>query len=162
MDENKVCVDNNKTVKLMKEHLIFLKKHVANYRIHNALYGIENENLLVEEDVCDYLQYTKSIINSTKQTFDDYHNPVLEDREQQKKVKQRLIEQDKKAYVLLQGILHLDKKERELLMDLYVRGLDRHIVLRHQGDVVNSTLDRRIRRACLHLAELLCIQIYES
>lgn len=38
---------------------------------------------------------------------------------------------------------------------MYVRGLERSLVLRHQGDIVESTLNRRLRRACLHLAALL-------
>lgn len=162
MNEKELKVDKKNTIKVMKGHLNFLKKHVATYYIHNALYGGENQNLQVEEDICEYLQYTKNVVNNSKSTNDFYYNPILDVMEQQKKTKQRLIEEDKKAYFLLQGVLHLKKQERELLMDLYVRGLERQLVLRHQGDIVNSTLDRRIQRACLHLAELLSLQIYES
>ena len=162
MNEKELKVDKKNTIKVMKGHLNFLKKHVATYYIHNALYGGENQNLQVEEDICEYLQYTKNVVNTSKSTNDFYYNPILDVMEQQKKTKQRLIEEDKKAYFLLQGVLHLKKQERELLMDLYVRGLERQLVLRHQGDIVNSTLDRRIQRACLHLAELLSLQIYES
>ena len=162
MNEKELKVDKKNTIKVMKGHLNFLKKHVATYYIHNALYGGENQNLQVEEDICEYLQYTKNVVNNSKSTNDFYYNPILDVMEQQKITKQRLIEEDKKAYFLLQGVLHLKKQERELLMDLYVRGLERQLVLRHQGDIVNSTLDRRIQRACLHLAELLSLQIYES
>lgn len=162
MNEKELSVDKKKTIKVMREHLNFLKKHVATYYIHNALYGVENQNLQVEEDICEYLHYTKNVVNASKGVNDFYHNPILEATEQQKKTRQRLIDQDKKAYFLLQGILHLNKQERELLMDFYVRGLERQLVIRHQGDIVNSTLNRRIQRACLHLAELLSLQIYES
>ena len=80
---------------------------------------------------------------------------MLEAMERQRRARERVQKQDQKAYVLLQGILQLKDLEKELLLDLYVRGLERSLVLRHQGDIVESTLNRRLRRACLHLAVLL-------
>ena len=56
----------------------------------------------------------------------------------------------------------LEEQEKELLLDVYVRGLKRELVLRHQGDIVESTLNRRLRRACLHLAALLHLQVLKE
>ena len=161
MNEKEFNVDKKKTIKIMKEHLDFLKKHFASYHIHHALYGEENQYLQIEEDICGYLDFAKDAIYASKKADAFYPNPIIETIELQQKIKQKLLEENKKAYFLLQGILHLKQQERELLMDLYVRGLERQLVLRHQGDIVNSTLNRRIQRACLHLAELLSLQEYE-
>lgn len=38
---------------------------------------------------------------------------------------------------------------------MYVRGLDRRIIMLHQGDIVESTLYRRLQRAYQHVYELL-------
>ena len=50
----------------------------------------------------------------------------------------------------------------KLLLDEYVRGLKRELVLRHHGDIVESTLNRSLRRACLHLAALLHLQVLKE
>lgn len=62
---------------------------------------------------------------------------------------------DHHAYQLLQTILQLPKQEKDLLLDMYVRGLDRRIIMLHQGDIVESTLYRRLQRAYQHVYELL-------
>ena len=149
------CVDENQTVHNMKRQLRFLKQYTASLRLHSALYGEESVQLQVEDELSDYLNYTRSIVQTSKNSSYVHTDPVLEAMERQRRARERVQKQDQKAYVLLQGILQLKDLEKELLLDLYVRGLERSLVLRHQGDIVESTLNRRLRRACLHLAALL-------
>lgn len=156
------CVDEAQTIRNMKHKLLFLKQYTASLRLHSVLYGEECVQLQVEDDISDYLNYTRSIVQTSKTSGYVHKDPVLEAMERQRRAKERVMEQDQRAYVLLQGILQLEEQERELLLDLYVRGLKRDLVLRHQGDIVESTLNRRLRRACLHLAALLHQQVLKE
>ena len=147
------CVDEAQTIRNMKRQLLFLKQYTASLRLHSVL---------VEDELSDYLNYTRSIVQTSRNGGYVHRDPVLDAMERQRRVREKVMEQDQRAYVLLQGILQLEEQEKELLLDLYVRGLKRELVLRHQGDIVESTLNRRLRRACRHLAALLHLQVLKE
>ena len=156
------CVDEAQTIRNMKRQLLFLKQYTASLRLHSLLYGEDCVQLQVEDELSDYLNYTRSIVQTSRNGGYVHRDPVLDAMERQRRVREKVMEQDQRAYVLLQGILQLEEQEKELLLDLYVRGLKRELVLRHQGDIVESTLNRRLRRACRHLAALLHLQVLKE
>ncbi len=137
----------------MKKEMEFLKQYTQELRLHSALYHKDCDSLQVEDDVVDYLHYTKSIIHVSK----DQHNqfePVLKAMERMQNRKLKHNERHMHAYMLLQIIMQLPELERELLLDLYVRNRDKKVILMHQGDIVESTLYRRLHRALLHVNTL--------
>lgn len=138
----------------MKEELLFLQQYAAQLRLHSALYQEENVLLQVEDDLCDYLHYTKSILDVRQRTH-KIQEPVLQAMEQQSRKHAQTTSRSHHAYELLLAILQLPEKEKALLLDIYVRNQNRKIVQHHQGDIVESTLYRRLNRAYLHLYELL-------
>lgn len=139
------CVDEAQTIRNMKRQLLFLKQYTASLRLHSVLYGEDCVQLQVEDELSDYLNYTRSIVQTSRNGGYVHRDPVLDAMERQRRAREKVMEQ-----------------EKELLLDVYVRGLKRELVLRHQGDIVESTLNRRLRRACLHLAALLHLQVLKE
>lgn len=153
-------IDVKETVKVMKKRLQFLKQYSATLRLHSALYAQKGEELRVEDNLLDYLHYSKSILHANGKTaYATSENAVLIAMEKQRRDKIKAEQRDKQAYILLEGIKQLPPMERLLLLDVYVRQFDKVIILQHQGDIVESTLHRRIRRACLHLAIILQMEV---
>ena len=156
------CVDEAQTIRNMKRQLLFLKQYTASLRLHSVLYGEDCVQLQVEDELSDYLNYTRSIVQTSRNGGYVHRDPVLDAMERQRRAREKVMEQDQRAYVLLQGILQLEEQEQELRLDVYVRGLKRELGLRLQGHVVDGTLTRRLRRACLHLAALLHLQVLKE
>ena len=142
------CVDEAQTIRNMKRQLLFLKQYTASLRLHSVLYGEDCVQLQVEDELSDYLNYTRSIVQTSRNGGYVHRDPVLDAMERQRRAREKVMEQE--------------EQEKELLLDVYVRGLKRELVLRHQGDIVESTLNRRLRRACLHLAALLHLQVLKE
>lgn len=156
-------IDVKETVRAMKKHLLFLKQYSATLRLHSALYAQQGEELHIDDNLVDYLHYSKSIIHANgNHAYTINENEILTAMEKQRRNKKKAEQRDKQAYLLLEGIKQLSSDERSLLLDVYVRQLDKAIVLQHQGDVVESTLHRRLRRACLHLAMILQIEVIKE
>lgn len=152
MKENLPLIDEKRTVHEMKNRLQYLKYYCANIRLHSVLYGDEQEELYVEDGVQDYLHYTKSIVHiDTKKTY-LRHDPIVKAMAKQDQQKEALTRRDASAYVLLQGIAQLSQVERELLLDTYVRQLDRNVMMTKAGGIAESTYHRRLHKAILHLA----------
>ena len=152
-------IDVEATCQYMKGELLFLKQYAKRLRLQSALYGEETSSLQVEDELVDYMHYTKSIVH-TGSGHKEKQDAVLRAMEQRQRVRSQQLAQDERAYMLLQAILQLDKQKQELLLDMYVRGLPRPMILRHQGDVVESTLNRRLRRSYVQLAVLLKQEVY--
>lgn len=156
-------IDVNETVKVMKKRLQFLKQYSAGLRLHSALYAEQGNELQVEDSLVDYLHYSKSILCANKKpTYGSKENEILIAMEKQQKAKLKAEQRDQQAYILLEGIKQLHENEKQLLLDIYVKQLDRRIILHHQGDIVESTMHRRLRKACLHLAQILHMEILQK
>ena len=131
-------MDVEATCQHMKRELLFLKEYAKRLRLQSALYGEDTPPLLVEDELVDYMHYTKSIVHTGK-GHKEKKDAVLRAMEQRQRMRNRQLAQDEHAYILLQAILQLDVQKKELLIDMYVRDLPRAVILRHQGDVVEST-----------------------
>lgn len=154
-------IDDKKTIAMMKQQMQFLKQYCAQLRLYSTLYEEHTTSLQVEDSLVDYLHYTSSIIhcNTMNHTRKD---PYLKAMERQEQRHLHETKQEKHVYELLQSIHHLKKQEADLLFDFYVRCYSRHVIMQRQGEIVESTLNRRLNQALLHLAILLCMEIYEK
>lgn len=156
-------IDKGKTIAYMKKHLAFLKQYSASKRLE----GYESEPIhtqQVEDGAIDYLQYTRSVIQVSSSVQVDQSGRKLLDaiqrKDEENKIRREEAEQrDKLAYRFLQGIALLEKMECELLQDIYVRGLERKVVLARHGYIVESTLNRRLAKAYVNLAIILHMEI---
>lgn len=146
---------NQNEIKIVKKELLFLKQYAKNLRMHSAIYGKQDQTLFVEDELVDYLHYTKSIIDCTKKQRGGGENPLLIAMMKRDKIQRIRKENDSKAYVLMKALEQLSPNENTLLMDVYIRSLPKKIILRHQGEVVDSTFYRRLNKACYHLYLLL-------
>lgn len=156
-------INIKETVRDMKKRLQFLKQYTAGLRLYSAIYSQQGTELQVEDSLVDYLHYSKSILCANrKPTYGMKENEILVAMEKQQKDKKKAEQRDYQAYILLEGIKQLHAKEKQLLLDIYVKQLDKRIILLHQGDVVESTMHRRVRKACLHLAQILHMEILQK
>lgn len=153
MEDKKMNQKEKQIVLQMKKEMEFLKQYTQELRIHSALYSNNSSSLQIEDDVVDYLHYTKSIIHVSNDQQNHYE-PVLKAMERMDYVNNKKNERHLHAYVLLQIIMQLPVLEKELLLDLYVRNLNKKVILLHQGDIVESTLYRRLQRALLRAHKL--------
>lgn len=146
---------------MMKQQMQFLKQYSAQLRLYSTLYGTNETTLQVEDNLVDYLHYTSSIIHCNTKSH-SRKDPYLKAMERQEQRHLYETKQEKHAFELLQSIQHLKKQEADLLFDLYVRCYSRVVIMQRQGNIVESTLNRRLNQALLHLALLLCVEIYEE
>jgi hypothetical protein len=154
--EKKMKEEKEYIHKEMKKKMKQLQKYTATLRLRSILYDESNRSLEVEDDLVDYLNYTKSIINCSSSRKTYYSgDPVLSAMEKRHKNQQERKKQDEDFYVLLLAIQQLPELERNLLFDLYVRNLDKKVIELRQGGIVESTLHRRLNRALEHLWEYL-------
>lgn len=144
-------IEEQQMICIMKEKMKHLQQYTESLRIRSVLYGEEDTSLHIEDELVDYLHYTKSVIDCSKNTNYIYKNSVLDAMERKEKTKEILLKQDREAYILLYSMQELPKLEKELLQDLYIRKVNRKMIAHHQGDIVESTLNRRIRKALLHM-----------
>lgn len=146
---------DEKTIREMKKRLEFLRTYAASLRLYSNFedtsYGLQ-----VEDGIMEYLHYSSSILQSRgkKGSYNSY-NPVLEAMMKQEASREMKTKKDELAYLLMQGIRQLQTPFDKLLQDLYISDLPRAEILHRQGDIVESTLNRRLRKALLQLAELL-------
>lgn len=144
----------------MKKKLQGLSAYMAALRLRSVLYDETERVLEVQDDLSDYLQYTKSILSCRHHAHTYKEEPVLAAMQRREARKERLQKEEQEALLLLHGIDQLPPQEQSLLFDLYVRRYDRRVVMHRQGDIVESTLHRRLHRALLHLWEMLaCLDI---
>lgn len=142
--------------KEMKKKMKQLQKYTATLRLRSVLYDEESKTLEIQDNLVDYLNYTKSIIYCSSNRKVYYGNdPVLTAMEKRRKRQEDRKRQDKELYVLLLAMKQLPELEKNLLFDLYVRNLDKKVVEMRQGGIVESTLHRRLNRALEHLWEYL-------
>ena len=151
---------NQLEINLVKKDLFFLKQYAANLRMHSALYGSKEQALYVEDELVNYMHYTKSIIECTSQPRNYDENPIIKAMMKREKLQALRKEQDYRAFVLMKALEQLSSLEKRLLIDVYVRSLPKQIVLRHQGEVVDSTYYRRLNKACQNLYQLLAAMNY--
>ena len=104
------CVDEAQTIRNMKRQLLFLKQYTASLRLHSVLYGEDCVQLQVEDELSDYLNYTRSIVQTSRNGGYVHRDPVLDAMERQRRAREKVMEQDQRAYVLLQGILQLEEQ----------------------------------------------------
>lgn len=151
---------NENEIKAVKKELLFLKQYAANLRMHSAVYGKKDQMLYVEDELVNYLHYTRSIIDCTRGYHNNGENVIIEAMMKRDKIKRIRKEHDSRAYVLMKALEQLSPSENQLLTDVYIRSLPKKVILRHQGEVVDSTFYRRINKACYQLYLLLASMNY--
>lgn len=154
-------INIKETIKFMKKELNDVKNYSATIRLQSILYGEYNEILQVEDEVSDYVHYTKSIVQASKTRYHDKKDVVLDAMMRQQRHHETMKLRDAQSYVVIQGIAQLEKKERELLFDIYVRQHSRAYIMNKEGGIVESTYHRRVKKAMLNLAIILHREIYQ-
>ncbi|MEG0735729.1 MAG: elastin [Longicatena sp.] len=163
MESIKTYIDEKATVKDMKQRLEYLRYYSAGVRLQSILYGEYDSTLRIEDEIGDYLQYTKSVVQIDRNaSYHERENVVLQAMHRQQKHKEQLQKRDLQAYILLEGIAQMKKSERELLFDVYVRQRSKQQVMKELGGIVESTYHRKLHKAMLHLALILHYEIYKD
>ena len=88
------CVDEAQTIRNMKRQLLFLKQYTASLRLHSVLYGEDCVQLQVEDELSDYLNYTRSIVQTSRNGGYVHRDPVLDAMERQRRAREKVMEQD--------------------------------------------------------------------
>lgn len=157
-------VDEKETLRCMKTHLKFLTKNA--FLLEEE---IEQEDYYVEEDgnILDYLTYTKSIVdlhvgtNSTAQSTKLLNAIAKKDEEAIRRRKLR-IERKARCGWLLQGIMRLTEKEKKLMIYRYIQRRDFDYIQSKFKNLTTSSYYRLQNHACLHLAAILDLEVYEE
>lgn len=155
-------INIKETIKVMKKDLDYIKNYSANIRLQSILYGEYDEVLQVEDEVSDYLHYTKSIVYAGKTSSRDQNDVVINAMMRQQRHHETMKQRDAQAYIVLQGVAQLEKRERELLFDIYVRQYSRAHIMRKAGGIVESTYHRRVHKAMMNLAIILHREVYRT
>ena len=98
------CVDEAQTIRNMKRQLLFLKQYTASLRLHSVLYGEDCVQLQVEDELSDYLNYTRSIVQTSRNGGYVHRDPVLDAMERQRRVREK---------VMAVSYTHLDVYKRQ-------------------------------------------------
>ncbi|MEG0360816.1 MAG: elastin [Longicatena sp.] len=154
-------IDKETTMQEMKEQLLFLKQYTQSLRFQSVVYGTKGKSLQVEDGLVDYLHYSKSVIRAHKKKTSPRKDPIIDAMMKQKRHQELEKKRDEQAYFLLEGISQMEIRERDLLLDVYVRQYAKQVVFRNQGNIVESTYHRRLRKAYLQLAIILHIETFE-
>ena len=141
-------------IKEMKKEMLFLKAYIKKLRMYSVLYNDQFEPLKVEDQLTDYIHYTKSVIDCRRNNH-NYENPILKAMERLEIKRNQEEKAHAHAYLILSAIEQLSTKERNLLLDHYIREYNKEIICMRQGDIVLSTFYRRLDRALLHLYVIL-------
>lgn len=156
-------IDEHATLSLIKKHLSFLSKHVF------LLDEVEDVNHYVEDDdsIMNYLHYTKSVIDLHTHSSRNLQSNQLLDaiakKDEHEKERRRLrLERKIRCSWVLQGILRLPENEKMLLLNRYVENQEKDVVLMKTKRLSNSSYYRMHRKACLHLATILDIEVYQE
>lgn len=139
--------EEKEQINWVKQELLQLKDYVSKVHFYST---VQQDSLRVEDDLVSYLHYTKSIV-AVNETRNTRFEPVLEAMEMQYRSRKEVSKLHQRMYAMLQAIDHLPSAEKELLVDIYIRGYDKKTIYRHQGQIVESTYYRRMNRACLHV-----------
>lgn len=156
-----MIIKEDETIREMKKKLMFLRTYAASLRLYSNFEETPH-GLQVEDGLMEYLHYSRSIVqsNGKKGGYSSY-DPVLEAMMKQEAHSQQRARKDQLAYLLMQGIRQLPSPLDQLLQDLYIKDLDKALILHHQGDIVESTMNRRVRKALLQLALILQMEILQ-
>ncbi len=139
----------------MKNEMMFLKGYVKNLRMYSILYDNQEEKgLMINDSIMDYLHYTRSVIDCRKQNRVQ-NNPILIAMEQIEKQNSRISAEHARAYIDLSAIEQLHHNQSQLLIDYYIRDLDKEVICKRCGDITRSTFYRRLNKALASLYDLL-------
>lgn len=142
-------------VQAMKSEMKFLSGYVKNLRMYSILYDTQDQKgLMVNDSIMDYLHYTRSVIDCRKQNH-VHNNPILVAMEEIEKQNSRLNSEHARAYLDLSAIEQLHNDQRQLLLDYYIRDLDKKVICQRCGDITRSTFYRRLNKALANLYDLL-------
>lgn len=157
--DEKRPVDEKATMKAVKQKLAFLSANVWLLRQDSSM--VEDSGSLM-----DFIAYTRSVITVTG---DPYHagstSPVIEAmqrrdqmRDYQKQKQQELLHH---MIELMKAIELLPLAEKRCITMKYVMQLT-YQQMAQKLDVSFSSVGRILRRAYLHLAQLLSLEVYKD
>ncbi|MDE6476083.1 MAG: hypothetical protein K2L08_04440 [Erysipelotrichaceae bacterium] len=168
-------IDKKKTIKLMKAHLEFLRKHIRSLSFEDYqqlqqdsfatyLQYLKEQEFLVHEDAMEYLNCNKGIV-SVLAGEDDFMRQVKvssavikEEKHIKEGEEQKNIIREHQARWILAGIAKLKNQEKKFIIEKFIFNLDNHTIMeRHH--IVESTLNRNLVKAYLHLAIILKTEV---
>lgn len=143
-------VDEKATIEKMKQVMRFLSEYA---------WMINDQDALVEDgpDILDFLSYTRSVIDVGNRQLKQEPS-ILHAMEQRDEALLRQEQRLKRLELLLYSISFLPIKEKKCILLKYVQHYPMHqIAIRL--DVSMSTANRILRKAYLHLAQLLHMEV---
>lgn len=143
----------NANIREVQKRLLGLKEYMRKLRLQSAIYDMEEEQLQVEDDIMEYIHYTKSMIDCRKR-ITVYENPIIYAIEQQEIKQANRRKYQFECLCVLKAIYQLPNLYKELLLDYYVRDLHRFQIMK-RFEIVESTFYRRHQKALEKLDELL-------
>lgn len=154
-------IDKKRTIQKTKHYLTFLGKHMNSFSYQEYLQKQHSRMSVHEENMSDYISYSSSIVHiDEKKNHHDNRSP-LHIIQRKDMAKQQKEERELQIQWLCFGLQQLPEKQRTYLMERYVYHLDNKTILQRH-DIVESTLNRNIQKACLNLAILLKIEVMKE
>lgn len=142
------CIDKKKTIRRMKRYLEFLSKHMSSAGYQDYLRQYPS---VIKENIADYV-WSKDgkDIAFRVAVFDDVsYEDVMEERKKKREMQVRW---------LFYGLQQLPVKQRAYVLERYVYHMETKAILQRHG-IVESTLNRNLRKAYLDLAIILKLEV---
>lgn len=152
-------INEKLTIQKTKQYLIFLGKHMQSFSYQEYIENLQ-PMIIQEEDIMDYMQYSRSIMNIQTAKISPF-NHVIQAMQKKENEKQRKQEREQQLQWICYGIQRLKEKERAYILERYIYHLDNKRIMEKYG-VVESTINRNIRKGCLNLAFILKIEEVEE
>lgn len=171
-------IDKKKTIKLMKAHLEFLRRHIRSLSFEDYqqlqqdsfatyLQYLKEQEFLVHEDAMEYLNYNKGVVSISSKKDDFIKQEEISSSLKKQEIdlkegeEQKNVIREHQARWILSGIAKLKKQEKKFIIEKFIFNLDNHTIMeRHH--IVESTLNRNLVKAYLHLAIILKTEVLLS
>lgn len=157
------CVNKSATVKRMRKHLKFLMEYAY---LLNKEPNETKDYVEEQDDLINYVSYTKSIIQCSNASSIPQSTKLLEamerQEEHQRQVKALRERREMHCLWLLQGMEYLPEKEKTVLIYKYVERMSNAWICRRMNQISLSTLNRLHYKACIDLARLLELEVVDK
>ena len=157
-DEKRV-MNEKATIQAVKLQLQFLAKNA--WMLGQDHHMVEDSN-----DLMDFISYTRSVITVPHDhAFHTFTSPVIEAMRRQENMmdyqKQKQQELLRHMTFLVRAIDLLPQKEKRCISMKYMMHAA-YLQIAREMEISFSTVGRTLRRAYLHLAQLLQLEVYEA
>lgn len=159
IDEEMYELDEEATLQVTKKYLKFFSKNY--YMIHQQF------TVSDEIDVMDYMSYSKSIIQPHRNPSINLHsakilNAIEKKDKEELKMRNYLLQKKELCRRILQAIMSLPDVERKLMISRHISNITMETIANQHPEYSISSLYRMYKQACIHMAQMLEIEIYQK